>query len=370
MPSRRPARRVPLEGLIRSPRSIESKRLRLLVRTDEGDKPTQVELDFLPSYSPDDGALRIKVGRNSDGKRSIGWINHPESDTTPPLHRETVPGVVDVFPGGRSTMRDNRISLNIIGALFAIFIILISNPPNADPLHNQDPWNWGIEVKSLLAQPGTSENTTSFDPAYNDMFHKYTVSYDPPLVGDLMSAVSQLGYSSRHVLVMPFFPNARRKSLNPDNFFESLAHGLDMVRPHRLKLARISHENAKYYPSFVGMHRYTDDLEQDGIKFISMPRLFDELDQLGDNMTKTIGEPDANSKVINLFEAFLSPGSLIQKFPDELDKYLLTLTRDLRMLSDALELPSEISMLLMLEKRKDNRLSLQEIISEGSKDPT
>lgn len=186
---------------------------------------------------------------------------------------------------------------------------------------------------------------------------------------------------------MPFFRNARHKSPNPDKFFESLAHGLDMIRPHRPELARISHENAKYYPSFVGMPRYTDDLEHDGIKVMaqrvarhwnelrdtigkSMPRLFNELDQLGDNMTKTIGEPDANSKVINLFEAFLSPGSLIQKFSDELDKYLLTLTRDLRILSDALELPSEISMLLVLDKRRDNRLSLQEIISEGSKDPT
>lgn len=101
-----------------------------------------------------------------------------------------------------------------------------------------------------------------------------------------------------------------------------------------------------------------------------MTRLFNELDQLGDNMTKTIGEPDANNKVINLFEAFLSPGSLIQKFPEELDKYLLTLTRDLRILGDALELPSEISMLLVLDKRRDNKLSLQAIISAGRKDPT
>lgn len=57
----------------------------------------------------------------------------------------------------------------------------------------------------------------------------------------------------------------------------------------------------------------------------NMVQLFDELNQLGDNVTKTIDQPEANRKVINLFEDFLSPGRLIQKFPDEPDRYLLTL---------------------------------------------
>ncbi|RSL52985.1 hypothetical protein CEP54_010605 [Fusarium duplospermum] len=330
MPPRRPARREPLEGPVYSSRDTEVKRLRLFARTDEGGKPTQIELDFLPSYSPDDGDLRIKVGRNSDGQRSIGWMRRLDRDDMPPFHRETLSGVVNVFPGGRSILRENCISPNILGALFAIFIIFISNPPSAyiphftgargigtrDPFHNQDPWNWGLEVKSLLAQPGTNESIGSFHPAYEELFHKYTVSYDPPLVGDLMSAVSQLGYSSRHVLAMPFTSDASRKPFNPDKFFKSLVHGLEMIRPHRPELARISHETAKYYPSFIGMH---------------IP---------------------------------------IQKFPDELDKYLITLTRDLNTLSEALELPNEISMLLSLDKLRENKLTLQDILSGGAEDPT
>ncbi|KAJ4328094.1 hypothetical protein N0V84_001462 [Fusarium piperis] len=400
-PRRHPARRESREGPVYSPQSIEAKRLRLFVRTDEGDEPTQVDLDFLPSYSPDDGALRIKIGRNSDDKRSIGWLNHPGRDVVPPLHRETLPGVVDLFPGGKSIVRDQRIFFNILAALFAIFIIFISNPPNAyishfidargirsrDPLHNQDPWTWGLEVKSLLAQLTTDENTGSFHPAYDEMFHKHTVSYDPPLVGDLMSAVSQLGYSSRQVLVMPFRYKTSRKHFRPDKFFESLVHGLNMIRPHRPLLTRISHETANYYPSFMGMHGYVDDQEQDEIRVTAqrvfkrwtelrelvgknMVQLFDELNQLGDNLTKTIDESHTNIKVINLFEAFLSPGSLIQTFPDELDKYLLTLIRDVNKLREALELPNEISMLLLLEKGRENKLSLQEILSEGAEDPT
>ena len=58
------------------------------------------------------------------------------------------------------------------------------------------------------------ENTGFFDPTYDEIFHKYTVSYDPPLVGDLMSAVSQPGYSSRHVLLMLFNRKASRKPFN------------------------------------------------------------------------------------------------------------------------------------------------------------
>ncbi|KAJ4186745.1 hypothetical protein NW755_007477 [Fusarium falciforme] len=144
-----------------------------------------------------------------------------------------------------------------------------------------------------------------------------------------MSAVSQPGYSSRHVLLMPFKRKASRKPFNPDKLFESLVHGLDMIHPHRPELARISHETAKYYPSFMGWHQYMNDWEQDGIRATAqrvtkrwtelreivrknMVQLFDELNQLSDNVTNKIDQPDANRKVINLFEDFLSPGRLIQ----------------------------------------------------------
>ncbi|UPK99947.1 hypothetical protein LCI18_010882 [Fusarium solani-melongenae] len=170
-------------------RRIEAKRFRLFVRTEEGDKPTQVELEFLPSCSLDDGPLRIKVGRNSDGKRSIGWMNRLGRDVMLLLYRETVTGVVNVFPGGRGTVRDNRTFFNIPAALFSISHFVDARGVR-DPLHNQNHWEWGIEVKSPLAQPGMKENNGSFDPAYDEMFHKYTVSYDRPLVGDLMSAAS------------------------------------------------------------------------------------------------------------------------------------------------------------------------------------
>ncbi|KAM0431388.1 hypothetical protein ACHAPT_005365 [Fusarium lateritium] len=374
--------------------AIEAKRLKFYVRTSKGGSRLKVELDFLPSFSEGDGPLRLKIGRSSDGKRSIGWLKRPEGDRKPPLHRVTLPGTVNLFSDGKGIKKWYWAATAMLSVLLGILLYTLFSSAVGFISHfcsardvGLDSRLWRMEVKTLFTQSPTAQNPGSFASGYKELFHKHSYSSGPPLVGDLMEAVARYSRSSQHVLLMPEHSDMAGRPFDPDTFFESLAHGLEMVRPHRAALTRISDTVYRSFPFFRMGSKVLDDIDRDFLRDTiqnvsklwallrdtvdkNMPKLFNQLIQLADNMTKTIGEPDANSKVIDLFEQLLSPGSAIHTFPDILDKYLYTLTRDLTSLREALELPGQIAYLLKLDEMENNKPSLRDVLSEGSNDPT
>ncbi|KAF4470794.1 hypothetical protein FALBO_2290 [Fusarium albosuccineum] len=81
---RRRARRAQDGRPLHTRNNPEAKRIILLVRTAPDAPPLEIQLDILPSWGPDtddDGPVRIKLGRDINDERAVGWLRYLDNDT-------------------------------------------------------------------------------------------------------------------------------------------------------------------------------------------------------------------------------------------------------------------------------------------------
>ncbi|KAF5009919.1 hypothetical protein FDECE_3904 [Fusarium decemcellulare] len=88
--ARRRARRAQDGRPLDTRNNPEARRIILLIRTAPNASPLEIQLDILPSWGPDDdddGPVRIKLGRDINDERAVGWLRYLDNDTQYPLVR-------------------------------------------------------------------------------------------------------------------------------------------------------------------------------------------------------------------------------------------------------------------------------------------